>query len=602
MTNQLHKVQVDFSGLMEVLGKNLYSTPIVAIRELVQNAHDSCQRRRLEHDQPFEAQIHVKPDASAKVLIIEDRGAGLTEQEVIDYLATIGAGYTRKLRAQHQHAEGLIGAFGLGFLSAYVISDRVDVVTTSYQTPDQTWRFSTRTGEQFTLTREPENKPIGTQVILYLSEDFEDLCDAQRLHLVLERYCCLLPVPIYLGADSQPINHEQPPWEKSYQTQAQRTQEALQFAARFDRYYEPMATMSLPAQAAIELNGGLLWIQEGGNYATSDNRSVWVFVRGMLVSHDARELLPEWAGFAGALIACDGLTPTASREDLMRDERYHAIQHTVRDALIDGLERLSKQDPVTWRRILRRHNEALLGAALCDARLFALLSDELTLPTSEGDLRMGQLLQRDRRIHVTLYDQQGHEEVLFRALQKPIVDGMRYAAYPFVQHYAKTHNVPIVQLGTRAGQAALFPDVELRRVVRRGMERLFERDGFGIKLTQFEPSSLPAVLVYDRQVELKQRIEADETDKRISKAVLGLARIYTSQIDDSKQATLYVNLNSPLVEKCQAHLEAEASAQAASMIWSIAMMMAPGLNAHQQLEDALGTLNTHLQTLLFGAI
>ena len=123
---ELRTVQVDFGGLMEVMGKNLYSTPMVAVRELVQNAHDSCTRRRLEADEAeYTPRITVR--GLGAVLEIEDNGAGLTRQEIFDYLATIGAGYTRKLRAAHA-SEGLIGAFGLGFLSAYVLSTWVEVL------------------------------------------------------------------------------------------------------------------------------------------------------------------------------------------------------------------------------------------------------------------------------------------------------------------------------------------------------------------------------------------------------------------------------------------------------------------------------------------
>jgi molecular chaperone HtpG len=121
----LHKTRVDLEGLMKVLGDHLYSTPMVAVRELVQNAHDSCERRRIEAGEDFEARIVVRADPSAKTLTIEDTGAGLTDDEIREYLATVGAGYTRTLRQREQvgdTANSLIGYFGLGFLSAFVVS------------------------------------------------------------------------------------------------------------------------------------------------------------------------------------------------------------------------------------------------------------------------------------------------------------------------------------------------------------------------------------------------------------------------------------------------------------------------------------------------
>ena len=131
---ELHSASVDLTGLLTVLGENLYSTPDVALRELVQNAHDSCNRRRIEQG-PFEPRIDLV--ANNGKLTVSDNGSGLTHQEIIDFLATVGAGYTRLLKNAGK-SEELIGQFGLGFLSAYVVADKVEVITTAFQTPDET--------------------------------------------------------------------------------------------------------------------------------------------------------------------------------------------------------------------------------------------------------------------------------------------------------------------------------------------------------------------------------------------------------------------------------------------------------------------------------
>src|SRR5688572_17961001 len=135
---------------MKVLGESLYSTPNVAIRELVQNAHDSCHRRRLETQDDFEPCIRVIPDSRARTLAIEDNGAGLTKSEIERYLATVGAGYTRLLRERSSEAR-LIGQFGLGFLSAFIVSEKTEVWTCSYQDPERAWSFSTRSGESYSI-------------------------------------------------------------------------------------------------------------------------------------------------------------------------------------------------------------------------------------------------------------------------------------------------------------------------------------------------------------------------------------------------------------------------------------------------------------------
>jgi molecular chaperone HtpG len=122
--------QVDLGGLMAVLGQHLYSTPVVALRELVQNAHDSLRRRRLEDGEwRGEGRIGVQGDPARGILRITDTGAGLTDHEIHAYLATVGVSYTRSLRERTQ-SEELMGLFGLGFLSAFVLAEEVTLRTT----------------------------------------------------------------------------------------------------------------------------------------------------------------------------------------------------------------------------------------------------------------------------------------------------------------------------------------------------------------------------------------------------------------------------------------------------------------------------------------
>lgn len=542
--------QVDLSGLLTVLGENLYSTPAVVLRELVQNSHDSCTRRAIETAQPVSGRIVVKGEPSTGKLILEDNGSGLTRQEIIDYLATIGSGYTRKLRNTVQD-DSLIGYFGLGFLSAYVVSDRITVWTTSYQEPHTGWRFTSKGGDRYTI--EPaEARPIGTQVTLQLKERFQYLADPEALAALLSKYCLLLPLPVFLGSDAEvPINAQPPPWRRSDlpSSELARKRDKLSFAQAFESHFAPLATVDIQSPPDQHAHG-LLWIQDGATYGSSDNRHLAVFVRGMLITEDAKDLLPRWAGFVGGVMESNALTPTASREDLMRDLAYESISRLLNESLIDGLAKLAREDRATWRRILTRHNEALLGAALCDDRLFDLLAPELTIPTSEGELTVNALLARSPgRFLVSLNLQGGIEEVLFRALKVPVASGGRYAVLPFLSQYASKHGVSVVQLGTKEGNQRFFPDVQRNDGAVDWLQQTLARSKQRVVLTRFEPAALPLVVVPDRDSELKERIEQDNADRWLSQAALGLARLYTKNIDGSINSHLYVNCASPVVER-----------------------------------------------------
>jgi molecular chaperone HtpG len=573
---ELLRTQVDLGGLMRVLGNNLYSTPHVAIRELVQNAHDSCVRRQIEASDAFEPSIVVTPDPHARTLTISDTGAGLTREEIVKYLATVGAGYTGKLRAEGKGAEALIGAFGLGFLSAFVVSDRVDLYTTSYQAPDEGWHFQSRGGERYQLGPSSPSA-IGTKVVLHLGEPFATLSNPEIVTKLLERYCCLLTFPVRAGsASKEPVNRPVPPWRRTGDSALRKRRMNLDFAKRFEIRFEPICTFELESEKEGAARG-LLWIQDGATYGTSDNRNMSVFVRGMLVSPDERDLLPAWGGFTGGVIEADALTPTASREDVQRDATYHAVAAQIHEALIDGLAAVAEREPSTWRRILLRHNEALLGASLCDHRLFDLLATDLKVPTSEGEMTVPAIRkQSGGKIHVSMGDQGSYEEILFRALRVPVVSGTRYAALPFCQTFAQRVGGAVVQLGTKQGNQSLFPRAELSARDLLRMRELFRGDKMEVIAARFAPETLPLVLVPDRDVALKQVLEQDEADKKVSTALLGMARLYTQTIDDSVESRLYVNVEAPVIQALLAAEGEAASAraeEAARLLQSVAGLM-----------------------------
>lgn len=579
-----YSTEVNLNGLIEVLSKHLYSTPVVAVRELVQNGHDAIVRRRIEQpDAPKDNSIRVVADVAKSTITISDTGAGLTESEIHGFLATVGVGYTRMLRQQDDNT-GLIGMFGLGFLSAFVLAKEVTVLTTSWQTPDQSWKYHSTDGQKYTVTPHQSSEP-GTQVILTLKEEYSHLASNNLLNRVLSRYCILLHEPVYVGNASEPVNKLQPPWREEtpdgvtmHRALVQRKN--LAFAAQFESSFEPICTIPV-VPAGMSDAVGILWIQDGATYGTSDNRNLSLFLRGMLLDDEARELLPPWAGFIGGVIESSKLTPTASREDLQRDETWVAVQEALKEALISGLSDLAQNQPEIWRRVLMRHNEALLGAALCDDRLFDLLKDRLQVPTSKGAL-LAKDLRINNSIHILLSRDGGFEEMLFHILQRPVARGDRYAVVPFLRRWALLYHCRIIEVGTQTGNEQLFSLAELPEEQVAYLEEHL-CDGEQLIISRFEPAVLPLVVTPDREAELKKILEQDDADKRISTAALMLARQFTSQIQKTKTSSLYINLNNPCIMQLVTALQHQQQPAAAlRLLKSLKVILCSSGNKEQQ--------------------
>ena len=538
-----------------------------------------------------EPRIDIEADPGKRELVIRDSGAGLTRDEVRHYLATIGSGYTRILRQKTQDPT-LVGAFGLGFLSAYVISERVEVTTTSYQAPGETWTFRSRDGLRYSLSEAPE-APIGTTVRLTLRRDHASLAGPKRAASILERYCCLLPTPIHAP---EPINAEPPSWRADPTLRLLKLH--LETVERFEHHFEPLIAWQIPPADDSPV-AGILWLQDGGSWATSDNRRVSIFVRGMLVDDDAPRALPDWAGFAGAAIECNALTPTASRESIRTDKAWQRLRDHLRRAMVDGLVDISRHPREAWRRVVARHNNALRAATLVESELFELLQAELKLPTSEGEMRLGDVERKTPgRVFLALGGASGYEQMIHRSLGQPVLDGTLYGVAAFARTWCDAKSKKLVTLGTREGNRDVFrvatrePERDAR------LERLFAQPGTEVIASTFAPSSLPVVWVPDHDAELKRRLEDDEVSRRMSTGILGLARQFTNTLDGETQGRLFVNLDAPLVQRLLATPD-ERAEPAAQIILALSHVSSQDRRLHgTSLEDALKAFSSSLGALL----
>lgn len=531
------ETSVDLGGLMSVLSKHLYSTPDVAIRELVQNSHDSITRRRMVEPDFAAGAIAVATDPERLRLTVTDNGAGLTERQLHEHLATVGVGATRLARESTDDDE-LIGMFGLGFLSAFVIAHEVTVTTTSVETPDQTWQYRSRDGFAYTVLP-AETASIGTVVDIRLDPAFRDLSTSRMVEGILHRYCRLLTLPISLDG-GPPINLSCP-WRE---TASADSIDAMQFADAFESRFEPLAT--IPVDTADGWLRGLLWIHGGSTYGNADNRRLSAYVRGMLLADNDIELLPRWAGFVSGVVESPRLTPTASRETIQQDASYTETQIVLADALTSGLASIARNQPDVWRRILRRHGEALLGAALADDTLFELLADQVKVATSQGDLPVA-ALRVGRRVHVSAGSERGFEELLFHALGTPIARGSRYGVLAFIRRYADRRGLEVVEVGTDEGNEMLFEAAEIDAGDRAWLASELAGADEAVLPARFEPSSIPLVVIPDRESELKQRVERDDLDRAAGRGPAALARLHTASIGDRPPVRVYVNVGCPTI-------------------------------------------------------
>ncbi len=493
-------------GLLKVLAEHLYSTQKVGLRELIQNAHDSCIRRAVEQpDANFHPRIEIGIDSKRNCLSISDNGSGLTEEEINNYLTVIGRGYTGELRerlAAEELGESreLVGQFGIGFLAAYLLAAKVTVETRSKS--DRPLRWQSAGDEEFELT-DGNRAETGTTVSLALKPAARFLLRQQNLLSVIREYADFLPTPIYVKGASEQVNLGKFPWNDSDPESACRDY----VRSRFDES-EPIWILPL-VDGRIDLGHdtltvplrGILFVPATLEISLKEYGTVAVYIRGMSICDADKELLPPWARFLQGVIDCPVLQPTASREAVHQDDSFDAVRQVIAEQLGNGLRNLGRLQPQVWRQVVYGHSNIIVGWAAKDDEFFRLVADTVPLQTSRGRMALPEYLRSSGNIayHTTTKLNSLQEKVLAEGRDVPVIEAHWFGVERFLDRYAVMRpGVKLKRLDDNIDSLIRpAPQEEFQELV-----ELCEELGFDVRVSIFRPVQLPAVMTYPADSEL----------------------------------------------------------------------------------------------------
>ncbi len=563
---QTFPISLHVPGILRLLSEHLYSDPSVALRELIQNAANSCQRRRLETSSVdgYTPHIDLHIDAEQRALVVTDNGSGLTREEIHTYLATIGRGYTAELRERlevggRDAAYELIGQFGLGLLAAFLVADQIEMVTRSVQADSPGWRWSSHGDETYTLGRAERAEP-GTTLTLHLKLAGEFLLNPGVVREAIRSYADFLRVPITLDGGQEPVNVGDAPWHRGAPLDAYRTYIAGRFGASDPLTVIPLhdhvETLHLPGggeDRAVTPLRGVLFIPTGSTLSIQEYGDLTVYVRRMLVSEQERDLLPRWARFVRGVVDCPALNPTASREQVRRDEAFYLVQRALEAQIIAHLQALAETNPRIWRAIVQQHNDLIKGWALESHTFFAAVCELVTFETSRGRLPLPEILSAGDGTIYYFVDELGatQEKMLYEARGLVVIDASRFAEESFLKAYARTHEgVDLIQL--EPGAAFLFEPVEDPLGRWEPIVRYYIEQGTAARLVRFKPVDIPAILVFapgsDQAAGARAALEGGMLSGPLARLVEEYLRV-RGQPANAAGGTLHLNAANPLMQR-----------------------------------------------------
>ena len=515
MAAEQHEFQAEVKQLLDLMVHSLYSDKDIFLRELISNASDACDKLRFEHLTKSELaadDLHVRlePDKDARTLTISDNGVGMTRAEAIKNLGTIAHSGTKELlgalkTAGDQHAPELIGQFGVGFYSAFMVADRIEVVTRRAGTDAATRWVSTGDGA---YTVEDATRPHpGTTITLHLKpvdveHGMRDYTDDAVLRDIVKRYSDFVAHPIRLG--DQTLNSMKAIWDRP---KAEVTDDEYnEFYRHISHdWNDPLRTIPVRMEGTLEAYA-LLYIPSKAPfdlYAAEMKRGLQLYVKRVFVMDEAKELMPPHLRFVRGVVDAHDLSLNVSREILQKDRQIQVIRKQLVKRVLGTLDEMKRDawdDYVAfWAAFGPALKEGLLAY---DAPDKDKLLDLVVTASTHDPSKLTSLEQYVARM------KEGQEEIYFLAgpSKETLVKSPLLEAFAAKGYEVLLFSDPVDELWLE--QAPRFKDKALRSIgrgdVKLGSDEDRQREDEQREAKQREYADLLALFRVQLQEEIKE--------------------------------------------------------------------------------------------------
>ncbi|MBR6251991.1 MAG: molecular chaperone HtpG [Bacteroidales bacterium] len=359
------KIGVSTKDLFPIIKKFLYSDHDIFLREIVSNAVDASQKlkviaQRGEYNGDVtDLKVSVKVDKDAKTITVSDNGIGMTREEVEKYINQIAFSGAEEFLEKHKDdAATIIGHFGMGFYSAFMVSDKVEILTKSYKDGAQAVRWQCTGDPEYTLDDDNRDER-GTDIIMHISEEEKDFLDEKKIEDLLNKYCKFLPIPIVYGKKKEwkggkyvdtdadnVINDTEPAWTKKPASLKEEDYEKF-YRQLYPMAEEPLFHIHLNVDYPFTLTGILYFPKIKNNVELSRNK-IQLYCNQVFVTDSVEGIVPDFLTLLHGVIDSPDIPLNVSRSYLQSDSNVKKIASHITKKVADQLEEIFKTDRATF--------------------------------------------------------------------------------------------------------------------------------------------------------------------------------------------------------------------------------------------------------------
>ena len=569
MTNQKGSISIHTENIFPIIKKWLYSDKDIFIRELISNGCDAVNKYKKlislgeakgNTDENYKIKVSIDKENSS--LIFEDNGIGMTAEEVEKYINQVAFSgaedFFNTYKEKMNEENDIIGHFGLGFYSSFMVSKKVQIDTLSYKENATPVRWVSEDGLEFELTQSDNRQTRGTTITLFLADDSKEFLEEYTVRNIIDKYCSFLPVDIYLETikteetkedevvDTTPINDTHPLWLKAPKDCTDEEYKAF-YRKVFKTFDEPLFWIHLNVDYPFNLKGILYFPKLKNEFELIEGK-VKLYNNQVFVADNIKEVIPEFLLLLKGVIDCPDLPLNVSRSFLQNDRDVSKISKHIVKKVADKLKSLYKNERENYEKFWDDIQVFIKFGCLKDESFYDKVKDSILFKTINSQyITLNDYLENCKEKHenkvfyVSNEEQQSQYIKLFKdyGLDAVILDSTIDNHFISMIEF-KNQGVHFNRIDADLSDILKDNDNENNKEIKTDIENLF-KDVIGDRINNYSVESLksedtPAIILISEQ---SRRMS--EMRSQFAGMDFGLSF--------EEEKTLVINNNSSIVKK-----------------------------------------------------